>query len=243
MAKFFGDKSDYLSRKKRENKFWAYYAGGLIFLSILPPWIFLFYYKFSFIQSIIADISIILISFLLWWAAKDRIHAAYCYKKGIRGESKVYFELMKLSNEYTVIQDVKLPDQKWNIDFVVIGPTGIYAIEVKNIDGEIGYNEKFLTCKGKMMEGKNVIDIFNKEYFGLRKYLFNKTNEELFVNPLIVLANQYPQVHFGCTPVVSNIRVFHVTKLIEFITSQAEYYYKVPRKMVEEKIIELATSK
>ncbi|RLE98793.1 MAG: hypothetical protein DRJ63_07190 [Thermoprotei archaeon] len=51
------------------------------------------------------------------------------YRKGVRGEMEVFRRLKSLPRSYHVFPDVDL--FKGDIDFVVVGPTGVFAIEVK----------------------------------------------------------------------------------------------------------------
>ena len=57
------------------------------------------------------------------------------YKKGIMGEIEVEKALKALDDSYVIINNVRLPNGNGNIDHVVVGPTGIFAIETKNIRG------------------------------------------------------------------------------------------------------------
>lgn len=59
------------------------------------------------------------------------------FRRGEVGESRAYFALADLPNEYSVFQDVSIGENIGNIDFVVVGPTGVFAVEVKNISGLI----------------------------------------------------------------------------------------------------------
>ena len=64
------------------------------------------------------------------------------YKSGFEGEKLVSKTLSSaLNDEYYLINDVQLPDgENGNIDHVVVGPTGVFAIETKNKRGKIECN-------------------------------------------------------------------------------------------------------
>ncbi|MCK9151543.1 nuclease-related domain-containing protein [Methanobacterium alcaliphilum] len=57
------------------------------------------------------------------------------WKKGVRGERKVARYLNTLPQRFFVFNDVTLPNIKGNIDHIVVGPTGVFAIETKNYLG------------------------------------------------------------------------------------------------------------
>jgi hypothetical protein len=59
------------------------------------------------------------------------------WMSGLKGERKVVSNIShKLGNEHSLLNDVKLRDGiTGNIDHVIVGPRGIFAIETKNIHG------------------------------------------------------------------------------------------------------------
>lgn len=63
------------------------------------------------------------------------------FRAGTIGEKRVIRTLTTaLGNEYSMFNDVKLRGiTGGNIDHVVVGPTGIFVIETKNIKGKISY--------------------------------------------------------------------------------------------------------
>jgi hypothetical protein len=63
------------------------------------------------------------------------------YQKGMMGEASVADELKKLDDSYFVINDLLLKDRSGNIDHIILGPSGIFAVETKSLRGDIG-------CKG-----------------------------------------------------------------------------------------------
>jgi hypothetical protein len=53
------------------------------------------------------------------------------WEKGALGERWVHLELQRLPKEYLHVNDFH-NSKRGNVDFVVVGSTGIFAIEVKN---------------------------------------------------------------------------------------------------------------
>jgi len=66
-----------------------------------------------------------------------RLKSFLRWKRGKRGEQAVIKKLLSLDNSYCLINDVMLPGQQGNIDHVVVGPTGVFAIETKNYSGSV----------------------------------------------------------------------------------------------------------
>ena len=72
------------------------------------------------------------------------------WKSGLNGERKVVSNISnKLGNEHSLFNDVMLKDgiRGGNVDHIIIGPRGIFAIETKSIEG-------IITINGDNWEGK-----------------------------------------------------------------------------------------
>ncbi|MCD6469089.1 MAG: NERD domain-containing protein [Thermoplasmata archaeon] len=59
------------------------------------------------------------------------------YKGGLDAENLVIKSLSDLSDDYYLINDIKLRDSYGNIDHIVLGPNGIFVIETKNYGGQL----------------------------------------------------------------------------------------------------------
>jgi len=84
------------------------------------------------------------------------------YKSGYEGETKVKKILEKLPDDYTVLTDttIRLGNQKSQIDNIIIGPNGIFVLEVKNLQGFIKVLE------GKMWkQAKKLGLIYKREFY------------------------------------------------------------------------------
>lgn len=68
---------------------------------------------------------------------------------GAAGESKVGRRLEKLPSDYKVFHDRKIPGSKANIDHIVVGPTGVFAIETKNVAGKVALVNGELRVAGR----------------------------------------------------------------------------------------------
>jgi len=62
------------------------------------------------------------------------------YQKGMMGEASVADALKKLDDSYFVINDLLLKGRSGNIDHIILGPNGIFAVETKSLRGDIGCN-------------------------------------------------------------------------------------------------------
>jgi len=114
------------------------------------------------------------------------------WSKGSKGEKLVAHELNELPEDYYVFNDLMIPTLRGNIDHVVIGPTGIYALETKNYSTNYTINGDDWTQyrrPDKIIRkdpGKQAI----RSAKGLKKYLAQKGLRGLkWVNALVVLIN------------------------------------------------------
>lgn len=136
--------------------------------------------------------------------------------KGLKGEQTVEHVLTQLPDGYTVYNDIVLGKQNGNIDFVVVGPNGVFIIEVKNISGEITFDGNQLLQNGKPMK-KDYLFQANKEYEVLHNYLLNQ-GLNIFVTPLLVF-NRYAKIRMGSEK-VNNVTVIGLSWLNKTITER-----------------------
>jgi hypothetical protein len=116
---------------------------------------------------------------------------------GAEGEETVEKYLGLLGDSYRVIHDVVLPDIRGNLDHVVLGANGVFAIETKNHNG-------FITCSGDSWEQRKVGQR-GTPYYGkigcpsrqvkryaitLRNLIRDKLGINLYVNCAVVFTNK-----------------------------------------------------
>ena len=61
--------------------------------------------------------------------------------RGRKGTCAVAEALKSLPDNYIVLNDIVLPDSKGNVDYLLIGPNGIFSIEIKNYSGFVKCEE------------------------------------------------------------------------------------------------------
>jgi len=105
----------------------------------------------------------------------------------------------KLPKEFKVIKNVILA-QRGNIDEVIVGPTGVWVIEVKSHNGKITFDGKKILRNGKPLE-KNFLGQAWCEMCEVKNLLKRELRKDLFVQPVICFSGKYAEVHFGLTPV------------------------------------------
>lgn len=106
---------------------------------------------------------------------------------GYKGEVSVAKVLEELPKDFKVIHDVNV-DDKFNIDHLVIGPTGIFTIETKNHIGRVTNNGDTLLINNKLFEKDIIKQAINESYY-IKEKIKNSLNLNVYVKPVIVFAN------------------------------------------------------
>lgn len=118
------------------------------------------------------------------------------FTKGAEGEQKVYRMLNKLPDGYYHFWDF-VNNKKGNIDMVVIGPTGVFAIEVKNCKrGKLSFQNNLLYKDGYPFE-KDYLSQTYAESKNLQEFINKSTGIFTPVIPLLVFTNPQIKLSFG----------------------------------------------
>lgn len=230
MATIYGHPSRYLHANKTISKYGA--LAYLIHFTIIIGIVIWRLSIASFSLLVVLAITVVFGPLLLITDSLMRKQESLMYKfrSGIIGEKIIGDELKKLDANYTVFQDVHVPGKKENIDYVVVGPTGIHAIEVKNHHGAVGFNGDELTLNQKSFE-KDFLRQAMREATSLHDYLITSGISNAFVTPIIVFSHRFASVRFGIQP-IKNVRVIQYRWLLKMITSD-------PRSYPDQRVVEL----
>ena len=147
MARVLGEAARYVtgqSLKKYKRQFIAIFLVSFFLALVIGIWLGLSLNKHSYVWSAISIFIIALIFVLTIRFAdsvtdkleKERIK----FRKGAVGEELVGYILKGLSDDYTVIYGIET--SFGDIDHVVVGPSGVYAIDTKNWRGVITADSK-----------------------------------------------------------------------------------------------------
>jgi len=139
------------------------------------------------------------------------------FMKGNQGENDCQKVLERLPGTYTVFRDV-LIDQHGNIDYVVVGPNGVFATEVKNHRGKIDFDGHHLTINGRPFPEKDVLGQATGEAVRLSKFLESAMGHRVYVNAILVFTNNKVTMGVGCEP-VSNVLVLRADFLNQAIVA------------------------
>ena len=117
------------------------------------------------------------------------------FDNGIIGERTISRELEKLPDQYVVFRGLLVNDHQ-DIDCTVVGPTGVFAVEVKSHKGTIGFDGERLMRNGRPFE-KDFFHETMSEAVGLRGLLDRTAKLDIFVEPIIVFSSNAATVRLG----------------------------------------------
>jgi hypothetical protein len=198
----------------------AYYLTAALVLVILAFWDWWgWFFKTPRLPLVTTLIALGYITF-----AATRVRPLYKryhqLKLGRDGERTVGQELEKLrADGYRVYHDF-LADG-FNIDHIVIGPTGVFTINTKTIskpkdpEAKIGYDGEIITIPGTTPD-RNPIAQAKAEADYIRKWIRENANRDSPVRAAVVFVNWYTQSQ----PKGAEVWVLNTTGLLSFIKNE-----------------------
>jgi hypothetical protein len=153
------------------------------------------------------------------------------WRKGAAGECVVADVLAALSDEFSVINDVSTASG--NLDHVIVGPTGVFAIETKNWRGTIAAdNAGELVLNGKAASTPHVKN-FERRMMGVREQVIALTRQQnLFIKAVMVFPRARVDAQFGTTLHVHCLTDERVCEYIE----DPKYARKLNRDEVDQMV-------
>lgn len=143
------------------------------------------------------------------------------YTLWAKGEERVIAELSKLGKDFIIVNDIKLPNHKGNIDHLVLSKNGLFIIETKNQSG-------IISCNGDYWEHQTqgLFKIFQKQLYSPSKQIKNnvvklreflkqniKFTEKLWFETIVVFSNK----NITLNEINTNVKVLKVEDLLDYI--------------------------
>jgi hypothetical protein len=149
-------------------------------------------------------------------------------ESGLEGESRALSILRQLPDSYTIFNQVLVPDQSSStgsreIDYLVCGPNGLFAIEVKNNNGTIrGEATDTRWTVSKVGRGgtpyddtmRNPVRQLKAQIHPLSKH-FEAKDIRVWINGIVAFSNGDWRLRIGES---SKIPVIHAYDLVQYIT-------------------------
>jgi len=149
-----------------------------------------------------------------------------------KDQSTVTAALKSLANDYVLVTDLALPDDGGNLDHFLIGPNGLFVIEVKNYSGYVRCDQDQWAVKTHRI--KSLSKQAKRNTIALRRAIAGlytaRATEIPYVVPLLVFANPAARLRLF-RPTVAVLRL---DKLAEFVR---DYAAKRPITREEKQVI------
>jgi len=117
------------------------------------------------------------------------------FLSGLEGENDVDREAKSLGDDYIYIAG-GFDTGKGNIDKIIIGPKGIWTLEVKSHKGEITFDGQSLLRNNQVLE-KNFLSQAYAEAKTLQDFIKSKIVTDIYVQPVIVFSSKWAKVRLG----------------------------------------------
>lgn len=155
------------------------------------------------------------------------------YYRGFSGELLVKKKLSELPEDFSVFCNLQFGDSRGNIDFVVLAPSGLFLLEVKNHKGRIGQSSGDFTIDGRMFPQRNILRQVHGEMWALKNYLAREAGMEIFVNPVIVFSSPEAIIERGLLR-DGDVDIVALEFLPDLFFKTKKYNYPVSRNQIEE---------
>jgi hypothetical protein len=162
------------------------------------------------------------------------------WRAGIEGEQKVVVALMPLDDSYFLINDIKLPSKRGNIDHILLSPKGIFVLETKNYSGMVRcYGDTWYVGPGSFAKPiGSVSKQAKRNAYELSSFLERTIGLKIYVNPICVFVN--PSLELAIfEPAVPILRVMELSGFLE----QFEASIALPEELIHsvaQSILEIA---
>jgi len=145
------------------------------------------------------------------------------FHRGLLSEKAVRHTLERLPNSYVVFQGIQfrseITGKKYDADFVVVGPTGVFTVDAKSHVGLIEYDGKQLTRDKHPFVEKDVLGQSKSEALAIHNIIKKRTGLEIFVNRALAFSSRWAKMHFGFKP-VDGVYVVGLPFLDKLLTDQ-----------------------
>jgi nuclease-like protein len=136
------------------------------------------------------------------------------WRMGAIGECEVAAELGRLSHEFTVFNNINT--KRGNLDHVVVGPTGLFAIETKNWTGLIAANgDGELSRNGRPATTPHVRKFLSRTMLLRDQVLTLTRRKDWRVRAVMVFPKACVEAPYGTTRQVHCVRLNRLRDYIE----------------------------
>jgi hypothetical protein len=219
MARVLGEAARYVtgqSLKKYKRQFIAIFLASFFLALVIGIWLGLSLNKHSYVWAAISIFIMALIFFLTIRFAdsvSDKLERERIkFRKGAAGEVLVGYILEDFPDDYRVIYGVETP--VGDIDHLVVGPSGVYAIDTKNWRGVVTADGKGeLLLNGKPPD-KPAIRNLTRAIMNIKDEIKFHTTFNPYIHGVLVFPAARVEAKWGQTESVHCVRADQLYKYI-----------------------------
>lgn len=141
-------------------------------------------------------------------------------QRAAKGEVRIAAFLEDLPDSYLVFNDVDFADSYGNIDHIVIGPKGFFAIDAKNWRGIVSSDGKGELRLNGSPTGKPHVRQFTRRVMELKDRIKALKRLDPYIQGLFVFLNTRIEAKWGTTGAV---HCLHPEQLVEYITEKSRH--------------------
>jgi hypothetical protein len=145
----------------------------------------------------------------------SQIRLSRIEENGADGERDFLKHLKDLPDTYTVVCDLDFADSYGNIDHLIVGPTGVFAIDVKNWKGTVTPDGKGELMLNNKPTDKPQVRYFTRRTMDLKDRLKVLTKLEPYVQCVFAFLHTHVDAKWGATGSVHCIRA---NQIVDYIT-------------------------
>jgi hypothetical protein len=201
---------------------WAKTNGTV--MSLIPVFIcFVFLGAFSvsvfmgkYTVLILAGLLASLVFLVVFW--RNGIRRIESYFVGARGEEKVALELRRLPDDYHIFHDYVAG--KYHVDHVVVGPSGIYAVETKNWHTQVTVEDGYILYGEQRLPSKNPLKQAKAQRMAVSKVLKEKNLNSDVIPVLCFASNTFVEKYVN----IDQVDVMNLSELVEWISKKEQIF-------------------
>jgi len=213
MAQFIGIAGDFQKEKAINRRLNALMGFFMVFAAI----VFVFGYIAGKTTLLWAFAALAVAIPALWIMERQvdkQIRRARNEDNGAAGEREIIPFLTSLPDTFTVVSDLDFADSFGNIDQLVIGPTGVFAIDVKNWRGTVTADGKGELLQNGKPTDKALVRTFTRRVMDLKERLKALTKLDPYIQCVFVFTHTQVEANWGTTGAVHCICI---EKVVDYI--------------------------
>lgn len=143
-------------------------------------------------------------------------------------------EIHKLGNDFKLLSKVSLTNNLKS-DFIVIGSSGVWLLNIKDDDGTVVFNGDDLVQNGEVLKGL-MIKVLEKS-FSFAEMIKKNINKDIRVAPVVVFSS--PKIKLDCPSIIRGVYISSKKNIVSLIDNTdfqildnktIEEIYKIPKK-------------